>query len=239
MPITRLYLVRHGETTLAAEDRFAGSSDVELSETGRAQAEAIGRRLAAAPLQAVYASPMKRTLATAGCIAEPHGLTVIELSGLREIDHGRWEGRRRDEVARDFPEEYAAWTADPFRCAPEGGEPGVQVMARASGAIARILEAHDGETVAVVSHKATIRLLLCSWLGIDARGYRDRFDQSPACLNAVDFKDREHARLLVFNDVSHYATHPLPDEPRLSPVWHGDGIRTARRSGSRGARDPN
>ncbi len=238
MAITRLYLVRHGETTLAAEDRFAGSSDVELSDAGRAQSEAIGRRLSAATLARVFASPMRRTVATARCIAEPHGLVPVEVSGLREIDHGRWEGRTRDEVERDFPDEYAAWTADPFRNAPEGGEPGVQVMARATSAIAKILEAHDGETIAVVSHKATIRLLLCSWLGIDARGYRDRLDQSPACLNAVDFKDRDQARLVVFNDVSHYATHPLPDEPRLSPVWCGP-TTAEDRSGSGGARDPN
>src|SRR5690349_7475173 len=239
MSITRLYLVRHGETTLAAEDRFAGSSDVELSIAGQAQAEAIGRRLSTAPLASVYASPMKRTVATARCIAEHHGLAPVEVSALREIDHGRWEGRTRDEVEREFPAEYAAWTDDPFRNAPEGGEPGVQVMARASSALARILERHVGQTIAVVSHKATIRLLLCSWLGIDARGYRDRLDQSPACLNAVDFKNGENARLLVFNDVSHYATHPLPDAPRLSPVWCGAATTAADRSESGGARDPN
>jgi probable phosphoglycerate mutase len=71
----------------------------------------------------------------------------------------------------------------------------------------------------VVSHKATIRLLLCSLLGIDARGYRDRLDQSPACLNALDFKDPVRARLVVYNDTSHYATRPKPTEARLSKWW--------------------
>ena len=219
MPITRVYLVRHGETTAAAEDRFAGSIDGELSEHGRAQVDALGHRLAAAPITHVYTSPMRRTMATAISIAAPHGLAPIEMSALREIDHGHWEGRLREDVERAFPEEYAAWAADPFRNAPEGGEPGVQVMARASTAVTRLIERHVGETLVVVSHKATIRLLLCSWLGIDARGYRDRLDQSPACLNALDFKDAEHARLLLFNDVSHYLTCPLPEHSRLSPVW--------------------
>jgi probable phosphoglycerate mutase len=219
MPITRVYLVRHAETTFAAEDRFAGSTDGELSEHGRMQAEALGQRLATAPVGHVYTSPMRRTIATAASIAAPHRLAPIEMSALREIDHGHWEGRTREEVEREFPEEFAAWTADPFRNAPDGGEPGVQVMARASTAVARLIERHLGETVVLVSHKATIRLLLCSWLGIDARGYRDRLDQSPACLNALDFKDAEHARLLVFNDVSHYAACPLPEQSRLSPVW--------------------
>jgi broad specificity phosphatase PhoE len=219
MTITRVYLVRHGETTLAAEDRFAGSTDAELSEHGRAQVEALGQRLAAQPITQVYTSPMRRTIATATSIAAPHRLEPVEMSALREMDHGRWEGRMRSDVEQEFPEEYAAWTADPFRNAPEGGEPGVHVMARATTGVARILERHAGETVVVVSHKATIRLLLCSWLGIDARGYRDRLDQSPACLNALDFKDAEHARLLVFNDISHYADCPLPEHSRLSPVW--------------------
>jgi probable phosphoglycerate mutase len=219
MPITRVYLVRHGETVLAAEDRFAGSTDAELSEHGRAQVEALAQRLATAPIAHVFASPMLRAVATAVGIAEPHRLTPVEMSALREIDHGRWEGRRREEVEHEFSDEYAAWTADPFRNAPEGGESGVQVMARASTAVARLVERHAGETIVIVSHKATIRLLICSWLGIDARGYRDRLDQSPACLNALDFKDPQQARLLVFNDVSHYSACPLAEHSRLSPVW--------------------
>jgi probable phosphoglycerate mutase len=228
MSSTRICIVRHGETTLAAEDRFAGSTDVELSDAGRRQVEALGQRLAGMRIAHVYSSPLLRAVATAQAIAGPHGLGVTELASLREIDHGRWEGRTREEVAREFPEEFASWTADPFRVAPEGGEAGVQVMARATTALARIIERHAGETIVVVSHKATIRLLLCSWLGIDARGYRDRFDQSPACLNALDFKDAEHARLLVFNDVSHYARSPLPEHPRLSPLWPGDSWYRAR-----------
>jgi len=219
MTITRVYLSRHGETMLGAEDRFAGSTDVELSETGRAQVEALGRRLASAPIEHVYTSPLRRALVTAEAIARPHGLVPSETSGLREIDHGRWEGMSRDDVAHEFPDEYRAWTDDPFRCAPEGGESGVQAMARALVALRGIVERHQGQTVLLVSHKATIRLVLCSLLGIDARGYRDRLDQSPACLNALEFKDPIQARLLVFNDISHYAGVPEPTHSRLSPVW--------------------
>lgn len=222
MAITRVYLVRHGETTYAGEDRFAGALDVDLSDVGQAQVDALGQRLASAPIQHVYTSPLRRAMATAEAIARPHGLAPIETSGLREIDHGRWEGKRREDVERELPDEYAAWTEDPFRCAPEGGESGVQAMARALVAMRGIVERHQGECVLLVSHKATIRLVLCSLLGIDARGYRDRLDQSPACLNALDFKDPAQARLLLFNDVSHYAPVPGPTRARLSPVWTAD-----------------
>jgi len=216
---TRVLLIRHGATVLSAEDRFAGSTDVLLSDEGRAQARALGERLADAELAAVYASPMTRTVETASLVAAPHPLSVTTDAGLREIDHGRWEQLTRREVEARFPEEYSNWEADPFTFAPEAGESGLSVMARALPVLRRIVVAHTGKTVAVVSHKATIRLLLCSLLGIDARGYRDRLDQSPACLNALDFKDPVRVRLVVYNDTSHYATRPAKSHSRLSKWW--------------------
>jgi broad specificity phosphatase PhoE len=213
---TRLYLVRHGETTLSAEDRFAGSTDVPLGPNGRLQAERLAARLADDSIAAAYASPMQRTVDTASIIAEPHNLEVIRRDRLREIDHGRWEGLRRAEVEAQFLEEYAAWEEDPFTFAPAGGESGVQVVARALPEIREIVLAHPGQNVLVVSHKATIRLIIASLLGFDARGYRDRLDQSPACLNVLDFKSPVRARLMLFNDVSHYADCAPKSERRLS-----------------------
>lgn len=216
---TRLLLVRHGATTLTAEDRFSGASGVDLSDEGRAQARALAERLAPFSLAAVYASPLSRTLETAKILAQPHGLTVNERDGLREIHHGHWEGHARAEVEKTHAQEYAAWEADPFTFAPEGGESGVSVLARALPVIREIVLAHAGESVAVVSHKATNRLLLASLLGFDPRGYRDRLDQSPACLNVLEFRDPVRARLMLFNDISHYATLPRRPEPNLSSWW--------------------
>src|SRR5512143_3551079 len=104
---TRIYLIRHGATVLSAEDRFAGSSDVDLSDEGRRQARCVGERLAREPITAVYASPMKRTLETASFVTEPLGLMAVAEGGLREIDHGRWEGLTRKEVEQRFRDEYA------------------------------------------------------------------------------------------------------------------------------------
>ena len=216
---TRLYLIRHGATALSVEDRFAGATDVDLSEEGRAQVEHLARRLADDKITAVYCSPMRRTVETAAIIARPHGLALIPREGLREIHHGRWEGMRRVEVEAQYPDEYAEWEADPFTFAPAGGESGLNVLARALPVIRKIVLQHVGENVVVVSHKATLRLLISSLLGFDARGYRDRLDQSPACLNVVDFKDPVRARLMLFNDISHYADHPSRPHGRLSKWW--------------------
>lgn len=218
---TRLYLVRHGATQLTAENRFSGAENVHLSDEGRVQVERLARRLSDDRLEAVYCSPLDRTRETASILAAPHKLDPISKDGLREISHGRWEGLTRAEVEQKFGGEYAAWEADPFTFAPEGGESGLSVLARALPIIREIVVAHEGKNVLVVSHKATLRLLISSLLGFDARGYRDRLDQAPACLNILDFKDSVRARLMLFNDVSHYADQPHKPHNHLSRWWDG------------------
>jgi probable phosphoglycerate mutase len=216
---TRLYLVRHGATQLTAEDRFSGAIGVDLSDEGRAQAAHLAERLADAKIAAVFCSPLSRTLETAQILAKPHHLIPILRDGLREISHGHWEGMIRKDVEEQFAEEYAAWDADPFTFAPEGGESGISVLARALPVIREMVVKYAGENVLVVSHKATLRLILSSLLGFDARGYRDRLDQAPACLNILDFKDPVRARLMLFNDVSHYAGQHLQPQAHLSKWW--------------------
>ncbi|HEX3136291.1 MAG TPA: histidine phosphatase family protein [Casimicrobiaceae bacterium] len=217
---TRVYLARHGATELSAEDRFAGAVDVLLSDAGRDQARLLGDRLATEELAAVYASPMKRTIETAQLASAAQSCDVTPVDGLREIAHGRWEGMLRAEVEQQFPQEYTRYESDPFSFAPLGGETGLQVIARALPALLEIVERHTNERILIVSHKATIRLLLSSLLGFDARKYRDRLDQSPAALNILDFKNLANARLTLFNDTSHY-TGAIPAMPgaHLSKVW--------------------
>jgi broad specificity phosphatase PhoE len=220
---TRVFLVRHGATVLTAEDRFAGATDVPLSDEGREQVRRLAERLSDDGITAVYASPLGRTVETASILAQPHALPVETRDGLREISHGRWERMTRREVEEQFPDEAAAWDEDPFTFAPAGGESGLAVTARALPVLMEIVRAHAGTNVLVVSHKATIRLLLSSLLGFDPRRYRDNLDQSPAALNVVDFKDPVRARLTLFNDTSHYDRSgmaiPAFPQARLSKWW--------------------
>jgi broad specificity phosphatase PhoE len=221
-PATRVFLVRHGDTVLSAEDRFAGETDVELSEKGREEARRLAQRLQGEKIVAVYASPLGRTVETARIIAKPHNLQVQTCDGFREISHGHWEGMKRHEVEEKFPEEMAEWEKDPYTFAPAGGESGLAVTARALPALIDLVRKHPGENILVVSHKATIRLLLSSLLGFDPRRYRDNLDQKPAALNIVDFRDPTRARLTLFNDTSHYDEDTIPDIPKasLSNWWN-------------------
>lgn len=223
MALTRIYLIRHGATILTAEDRFAGATNVPLSDEGRSQAGHLAQRLKGLPVAAVYASPLDRTMETASILAAPFQLVVNPCDGLREISHGHWEQLTRAEVEQQFPAEAAAWDEDPFTFSPTGGESGLAVTARALPAFMDIVRQHEGESVVVVSHKATIRLLLSSLLGFDPRKFRDNLDQNPAALNVVDFKNSVRARLMLFNDTSHYSEDTLikPDTPKacLSSWW--------------------
>ncbi|MGL4401074.1 MAG: histidine phosphatase family protein [Luteolibacter sp.] len=223
MSVTRIFLIRHGATMLTAEDRFAGATDVELSEEGRCQVRRLAERLSLIPVDAVYASPLGRTIETARILAAPHQMNVQSRDGLKEISHGHWEQMTRKEVEEAYPDEAAAWDRDPFTFAPIGGESGLAVTARALPALLEIVGRHQGKPVIVVSHKATIRLLLSSLLGFDPRRYRDNLDQDPAALNIVDFKDPVRARLMLFNDTSHYSESglaiPGPAGACLSKWW--------------------
>jgi broad specificity phosphatase PhoE len=216
---TRLYLVRHGATPLTMEDKFSGAEGVHLSEQGRQQAEHLAERLQDRQIAAAYSSPLDRAVETAEILIKSHELKLVKVDGLREISHGHWEGMTRREVEAYYAEEYTAWEEDPFTFAPEGGESGISVLSRALPAIREIVVRHKDQSVLVVSHKATLRLLISSLLGFDARGYRDRLDQAPACLNIVDFSDPVRARLMLFNDISHYAQQPLRPERHLSKWW--------------------
>ncbi|HYN79342.1 MAG TPA: histidine phosphatase family protein [Lamprocystis sp. (in: g-proteobacteria)] len=221
---TRIYLVRHGATELTAEDRFAGSTEVPLSDEGRTQVAALAQRLRCDTLDAVYASPMQRTMETARIIAAPHQLEPLPKPELREIDYGHWEGRTREEVEAGCGDEYSAWEEDPLTVAPAGGESGIDVLARALPVMRWIVQAHRHRAVLVVSHKGTNRLLISSLLGFDARGYRDRLDQSPAGLTILDFATDVRARLRLFNDVSHYeGVPPRVLQERLSRWWSRPG----------------
>src|SRR5437870_3588528 len=128
---TRVFMVRHGVTVLSAEDRFAGATDVALSDEGREQTRRLAERLSHEKVAAVYASPLGRTVETAQILAAPHKLEVQTRDGFREISHGRWEQMTRHEVEEKFPEEAVEWEKDPYTFAPVGGESGLAVTARA------------------------------------------------------------------------------------------------------------
>lgn len=203
---TRVLMVRHGDTTTSKEGRFTGAQDIPLSKEGRIHASELATRLARYPIDAIYASSLHRALDTAGFIGAVQGLPVTPVEALCEMSHGIWDGKSYDEVAALCGEaQIAEYNRDPYHFRPEGGESGKDVLKRAVPALQELMRKHPNQTILVVSHKTTIRLLICHFVGIDPTLYRDKLAQRPACLNVLDFPNENEAQLLLLNDIGHYA----------------------------------
>ena len=183
----KLYLLRHGETTYSRTGGYCGDLDPELTENGQKMAQAFAKAHQAIAWDAVFVSPMKRTIATAKPLCEAIDMEMQFRDGLRELRYGKWEGLSNEFVKENYSEDYLRWLTEPAWNPPTGGETAVQLASRASLAIAEIQEQYSSGNVLVVSHKATIRVILCNLLGIDLGRYRDRIDVPAASLSIVQF----------------------------------------------------
>jgi alpha-ribazole phosphatase len=197
-----LYFIRHGQTELSRENRFCGSIDPPLSELGVRMAEAFGQAYAHHAWAAVYSSPMLRTKRTAEALTSRVTIPTTFDDGLREVAYGEWEGLRHEDVKERWPEAYEHWARDPASRGTPGGETAFQVAARAVPVIERIREKHEHGRVLVVSHKATIRILACSLLGLDVRLFRDRIAQPVAAITRFNIGERGPL-LVQLGDVAH------------------------------------
>lgn len=174
--MTTLHLIRHGETVWHRENRYAGSSDIALTDRGRAQARALAAWSASAGLDVVATSDLQRAEQTARVVADSAGVDLLIEPALREVDFGRAEGMTRPEMRESFPVELAAFLTAPASSPLPGGELGAVAAARGLRAIESIRDDHgDDAIVAVVAHTTIIRLLLCQVLAIPLDDYRRRF----------------------------------------------------------------
>src|SRR5258708_4780559 len=163
----RLILVRHGETLYNAQKRLTGQSDVPLSPLGRRQIAALGKALAAEPLDVIGASDLMRTRVTAEAIARHHGLPVSADPNLRELALGEWEGQTSAEVLVRDAERMAQWQADPTTCAPPGGETVPQLRAPPACAPTAWPTRFPGASGLWGAHGGLIGGLLCHVFGVE------------------------------------------------------------------------
>jgi ribonuclease H / adenosylcobalamin/alpha-ribazole phosphatase len=194
-------LLRHGQTPMSVQKRYAGRTDVPLTDAGLAQAAAAAKRLASAGIDAIVASPLQRTVQTAEQVAAVTGLQVVTEDGFRETDFGAWEGLTFAEVRERWPSEMTAWLADP-EVAPPGGESFAEVSERVSAALHRVLADRTGQRLLIVSHVTPIKTLVAAAvLAPSAALYRMHLDV--AALSEIDWYADGPAVLRSFNDTAH------------------------------------
>jgi len=199
----RLLLARHGQTEWHHPNRYAGSTDVALNETGRREAQALARRALEERPDLVVSSPLGRAVETAQAAARMCGSPLILENRLREVDFGDFEGMTMGEIRARDPLAAAAFEDDPAACPFPNAEPPPEAARRALEALGDLRRAHGGETVLVVAHNTLLRLCLCALLGVPLGDYRRRFPRlSNVAISEVRLGPTG-AALLSLNDSAH------------------------------------
>ena len=210
--MTRLILIRHGETEWNETKRFQGVSDIPLSARGMAQAQALARSLGNERLAAIYTSPLIRARQTAACLCRQHSCPLVVLEELKELNQGRLEGLTGEDLRRDFPDFFSDWLKEPGETVLPGGESLRDLQRRVWTTIEGVVRKHPEETVAVVAHSFVILTILCQALDLPLQAFR-RFRQDPASKNILEFSERGFS-LRCLNDTCHLNLEPSPGTER-------------------------
>jgi broad specificity phosphatase PhoE len=205
MPVTKLYLVRHGQSAGNAEGRFGGHSPTPLSELGRSQAELTARTLAKENVNAIYTSDLLRAVQTAEPLAKLLNLPIVKTSAFRERNVGVLEGKTFDESKEEFPRDYYALVNRNVHHIITEGESYRHLLRRATGALREILNVHRGERVAIFSHTGAICFMTLYLLGaIHRKTQTTPWLVTANCgINRFEIRGRNNVRVLALNDTRH------------------------------------
>jgi broad specificity phosphatase PhoE len=199
-----LYLLRHGQTEFSREDTFCGSGlDPELTADGLKMAHAFADAYKKTPWRGIYCSSLRRGITTAQPLCDAVGMEPHIRSEINEIAYGQWEGKTKTQVSEEYHDDYIRWVADPAWHAPTGGETAVTIASRGMKVIEEIkAECSDGN-VLLVSHKATVRIIICALLGIDVGRFRYRLVCPVGSVSVIEFS-AEGPLLRALADISHF-----------------------------------
>ena len=205
MPL-KLYLLRNAETYFCSTGRYCSRDGVPLTKRGEEMADYFAKAYREIPWKAVLCSPLHHAIATVQPLCAITGIQMECRSALRELSFGAWEGMSPAEVNRQFHDDYIRWLADPAWNQPTDGEKGIRVSRRSSAVLEEIEETYPDGHVLIVSHKATLRIMLCALLGVDVGRYRDRLAMPVTAVTQIEVMDYGPF-VEVFNDCSHLPPH--------------------------------
>ncbi len=214
MPL-RLYLLRNAETDYCRTGRYCSRDGVHLTERGRQMADYFAKRYRHVTWAALFCSPLKHAAETVHPLCNVTGMELQVRDDLRELSFGKWEGMAPRDVNHLFHDDYIRWLADPAWNSPTRGEKGIRVARRCSDVLEEIEESYPDGNVLVVSHKAALRIMLCTLLGVDVGRYRDRLAMPVTALSMVELM-KYGPFVRNFNDCSHLPRH-------LRRPWAGNG----------------
>lgn len=193
--------MRHGQTSWNLEKRTQGGKDSDLTTLGIQQAESLSKKLENIKLNSIYASPLKRAYTTAEIIAKNQNLSCILDDRLVEMNFGDWEGLTHEQIKKSYPEEFKIWRSEPHMATIPNGETISIVQERMVAFLNDIIIKSGDENILVVSHSATIKLLLLHILSMDLNHYYN-LQQDNCAINLITFKPYGPV-LVKYNDICH------------------------------------
>ncbi len=203
---TRLYLIRHGETAWNKERRYQGTTNIELSPEGHAQAEQLGKRFQNLPLDHIYCSPLDRAVDTAKKIQDAKGVPLTPEEAFTEINFGKWEGHTVTELVELYGESYVAFEKNPFAHEVPGEGSFHNAKDRSVAGIKEVVKKHKNQSVAIVSHGGLLRVLLVGLLDLDETMYH-RTWLTNTSITIVDIYEDGETYLFSLNDAAHLGNH--------------------------------
>lgn len=199
--MTKIILVRHGQTSWNKEAIFRGRIDIDLDAIGIEQAKLLGRSLSTLQINAVYSSPLKRALNTAIPIANYHQIEVNIDDHFIDINYGDWQGKYQEEIEETCKELYQKWLKDPHLLKIPNGETLEEVRIRAVMGLNQILSEHNERTIVIVSHRVVNKVLICALLELDNSAFW-RIKQDTACFSIFNYDGRNFI-LTLHNESCH------------------------------------
>jgi len=200
--MTCIILIRHGQTEWNRIERFRGRADVPLNESGLAQAEATGERVAKTwQPTAIYTSPLSRSVKTAQAIAKHFNLPAQIHLDLADIDYGEWQGLTPDEARQRWPEQAENWYHHPERARIPGGETLADLRRRAMKTVQELADKHVGETIVLVGHTVINRVILLGVLGLGNKRFW-HLRQDTCAINVIEVEKGDFT-LVSLNDICH------------------------------------
>ena len=199
--MVKIILVRHGETDWNRDQVFRGRIDVALNEVGLRQARVLQESLHDSELDGIYSSPLKRAFETASIVGENRNVAVTVEEGLIDIDFGKWQGLSHQKVKEEYKNLYETWLTQPQLVTFPDGETLKEVRRRSMGVLEMVVKNNPGKTLAFVSHRVVLKVLLCTMLGLELSHFW-YIRQDTCAINRFELKDGNYF-LTLLNDTCH------------------------------------
>jgi len=199
--MTKVYLIRHGQTEWNKKLTFRGRVDIPLNERGRQEAKAIAEALKDKKIGAIYTSPLRRSIETAEPTAKFFDLEIVPVDGLIDISFGDWEGLTFNEVKKRYRDQFAKWEERPDLVRVPNGETLDEVRERSFCAFKDIVNGNPGKSIIVIPHRVINKVLLCAILGLSNSHFWE-IKQDTACINLIEYSD-DRFILSMMNDICH------------------------------------